>query len=180
MSTADGQTLVPANFAGAELPAGREDNALLGLLARSVVHEQAGAPIPMELLQFGFAAAASLLLSALIAALMPSPALVAQAHFFLLFGDVAATLTRALQTLAPFALALGCGLLALNLVLESGRRHAAWRYAIVGQAALGGACLSLDGMLLAIVLFDLALSIMIAVAFIVAIFLCIAGALSEL
>jgi hypothetical protein len=180
VSTADGRALVSASFTGAELPARREENALLGLLARSVVHEQAGAPIPSELLGFGFLAAAALLLTALIAALMPSPALVAQAHFFLLLGGVAATLTGTLQALGPFTLALGCGLLALNLVLESGRRHAAWRYAIVGQAALGAACLSLDGLLLAIILLDLTLSIMIAVAFVVVIFLCIGAALSEL
>jgi hypothetical protein len=180
VSTPVRHELVPANFAGAEPPARREENALLGLLARSVVHEQAGAPIPSDLLRFGFAGAGALLLTALIAALMPSPAVVRQAHFFLLFGGVAATLTRVLQALGPFTLALGCGLLVLDLCLESGRRHAAWRYAIVGQAALGAAGLGLDGVLLAIVLLDMALWIMIVVAFAVAIFCCIAGALSEL
>jgi hypothetical protein len=145
-----------------------------------VVHEQAGAPIPSELLGFGFLAAAALLLTALIAALMPSPALVRQAHFFLLFGAVAAALTGTLQALGPFTLALGCGLLALNLCLESGRRHAAWRIVIVGQAALGAAGLGLDGLLAAIVLFDLALWIMLGVAITAAVVMLIAGALSEL
>jgi hypothetical protein len=180
MSTPARHELVPANFAGAELPVRREKNALLGLLARSVVHEQAGAPIPSDLLRFGFAAAAALLLTALVGALMPSPALVRHAHFFLLFGGVAARLTRVLQGLGPFALALGCGLLTLDLFLESGRRHAAWRYVIVGQAALGAACLSLDSALLAIILLDLALWIMLGVAIAAAVVMLLAAALSEL
>jgi hypothetical protein len=180
VSTRSGHELVPASIAGAELPARRQENALLGLLARSVVHEETGAQIPSDLLRFGFLAAAALLLTALIGALMPSPAAVHQAHFFLLFGGVAATLTRALQALMPFTLALGCGLAVLNLCLASGRRHAAWRYAIVGQAALGAAGLSLDSALLAIILLDLALWIMLGVAIAAAVVMLLAAALSEL
>jgi hypothetical protein len=180
VSTPVRHELVSASFAGSELPARREDNALLGLLARSVVHEQAGAPIPSDLLRFGFLAGAALLATAVIGALMPSPALVHHAHFLLLFGGVAATLTGVLQALMPFTLALGCGLSVLNLCLASGRRHAAWRIAIVGQAALGAAGLGLDGALAAIVLFDLALWIMLGVAIAAAVVMLLAAALSEL
>lgn len=180
MSPTGARELVPASFVGAELPAGRDENALLGLLARSVVHEQAGAPIPMDLLRFGFLAAAALLATALIGALLPSPVVVARAHFFLLLGGVAATFTGVLQALVPFALALGCGLLALDFFLASGRRHAVWRYVIVAQAALGAAGLGLDGVLLAIVLFDLALWIMLGVAIAAVVVMLLAAALSEL
>jgi hypothetical protein len=180
VTTVVGHELVPASLARAELPARRQDNALLGLLARSVVHEQAGAQIPMELLRFGFLAAAALLLTALLGALMPSPALVRHAHFFLLLGGVAATFIRVLQALMPVALALGCGLLALNIFLVSGRRNAAWRIVIVGQAVLGAAGLGLDGLLAAIVLLDLAVWIMLGVAIAAAVVMLLAAALSEL
>jgi hypothetical protein len=172
--------LVSASFAGAGLPAGREQNALPGLLARSVVHERAGAPIPSGLWRFGFLAAGALLATALLGALMPAPAEVARAHFFLVLGGVAAALTGVLQALVPFTLTLGCALSVLDLCLAFGRRHAAWRIVILAQAALGAAGLGLDGLLLTIVLFNLALWIMIAAAVIAVIVLCVGGALSEL
>jgi hypothetical protein len=83
------------------VPLGRADDgsALQSLLDRSVIYERTGSVIPWGLLRFGFCGAGVIVLTGLLALILPGSLEIRHGGFFLLFGGQAAALADFLRGL---------------------------------------------------------------------------------
>lgn len=132
-------------------------SALKDLLAHSVVYEKAGAVIPRDLLQFGLFGSIVVIVTGLLALVLPDPASISRGEFFLVLGSTAASLDSLMHGLAIPAIVCGVLLLGLDIYLMQVPTSEQWRWAVVGQAAAGGAGGVLCVVFLALVVLNIAL-----------------------
>lgn len=141
-----------------------DGSALKSLLTRSVVYEQVGAVIPHNLLQFGLFGSGLIVVTGLLALILPGAHSIQHGGFFLLLGSTTASLDSFLGSLAAPALILAGSLLVLDAGLMCVRASQCRRLAVVLQAGLGGAGGLICAAFLALVAFNLALWILIFAA----------------
>jgi hypothetical protein len=138
-------------------PPSSRRSALKDLLASSTVYEKAGAVIPKDLLQFGLFGSALVIATGCLALILPSPASISQGDFFLVLGSTAAGLDSVLHDLAIPAIVSGALLLGLDIYLMHVPTSEQWRWAVIGQATVGGAGGGLGVVFLALVILNIAL-----------------------
>jgi hypothetical protein len=153
-------------------------SALADFLRHSVIYEKAGAVIPCDLLSFGLLGSLVVIGTGLLALIFPSPHAVAQGQFFLLLASEAAGLDAFMKHLAVVAICSGAALLVLDLFLMHVRTSAHWRWAVVGQAAMGGLGGALCTLFLVLAVLNLALWIAIIACGVAALIALLVGALS--
>jgi hypothetical protein len=139
-----------------------DGSALGGFLNRCTDYEKAGAVIPRDLLQFGLVGSIVVIVTGILAFIVPSPESIRQGDFYLVLGGTAADIGEIMRALAVPAILCGLALLGLDLYLMEGRRSEHWRGAVVAQAAAGGLGGFVGVIFLALILLNLVLWILIA------------------
>lgn len=143
------------------LPREDADNALSSFLGRVVPYEKAGAVIPTDLLQFGLYGSVVVIVTGLVAGLLPSPESIREGGFFLVLDGTAADITALMKSLAIPAIVAGVALLLVDLVLMKVRTSARWRSVIVVQATAAGGSGVIATIFLALLLLNLVLWVII-------------------
>ena len=146
------------------LPAPTEGDALASLLKRAVRYEKAGGVIPLSLMQFGLLGSIVVIMTGLLALVLPGPASISHGGFFLVFGGIAASLDSVLGALAVPAILSGIALLGLDIYLMKVRTSEHSRHVVVAQAAAGAASGAIGSLFLALLLLNLVIWIVIMAA----------------
>ena len=163
---------------GDVVPYHEEESALESLLKRAAEHEGLGAVIPRDLLQFGLYGSVLVIVTGLLALMLPSPTSISHGHFFLVLGHAEAGLVGFMQALAVPAIVVGIALLGLDVYLSQVPTGERWRLAVVGQAAIGGVGGCLGVLFLALLVLNIAIwvvLIMLGLAVIGVFFAALAG-----
>jgi hypothetical protein len=136
-------------------------SALRDFLGHSVIYEKAGGVMPRELVVYGFYGSVAIIVTGLVALMLPSAAAISNGGFFLLLKSTASGLDSFLQGEAIPAIVCGAALVALDVYLTLVPTSEAWRMVIVGQTALGGIGGTIGVLFLALVALNLAIWIVI-------------------
>ena len=71
-----------------------DGSALGGFLSGSIIYEKAGAVIPRDLLQFGFLGSIVVIVTGILALIVPSPESIRSGDFYLVLGGTAADIGK--------------------------------------------------------------------------------------
>ncbi|MBJ7469800.1 MAG: hypothetical protein JHD16_00790 [Solirubrobacteraceae bacterium] len=151
----------------------------LGAFLRSATsHQRAGGPIPIDVLRYGIIGSAVVILTGVVALLLPPAPDLSSSGFFLLLGRQVSWIVEFAKHLAVPAIGCGLALLCLDLYLmraPSGRYSRAF---VVGQAVAGGALGALGAVFLALVALNMVLWVVIVTAILVVVVGTLAALLS--
>lgn len=114
------------------------DNALASLVKLAVDYDLAGAVMPNDLLQVGLFGSSVIIITALLALILPSATSISHSSFYLILGSSIASLASLMREIAAPALITGGVLLVLDAYLMLVRTSARWRSIVIVQAALAG------------------------------------------
>ena len=151
------------------------DDALQSLLSRITSHEKAGAVMPVDLVEFGFFGSLIVIVTGLLALILPSATAIHHSHLFLVFGSTTASLDSFMSAAAIPAMLCGTALLLLDIYLMHARTSAPWRSAVVAQAAAGGVAGAICSLFLALLVLNLAIYLVIGMLILAALFAMLAG-----
>lgn len=138
-------------------PPGGGGSALSDFLGHTTIYEKAGAVVPRDLVQFGLLGSVVVMVTGLVALVLPSPGSISHGGFFLVLGSTEAGLDSFMHALAVPAMLCGALLLGLDVYLMRVPTSEHWRWAVVGQAAAGGVGGGLGVIFLALVILNLAI-----------------------
>ena len=132
-------------------------SALKDFLSHSTIYEKAGAVMPRDLVQFGLYGSGVVILTGLVALVLPKPWSISHGGFFLVLGGPETHLDALMHHLAVPAIVCGLLLLGLDVFLMLVPTGEHWRWAVVGQAAAGGVGGLLGVIFLALLILNLAI-----------------------
>jgi hypothetical protein len=113
--------------------------------------------IPRDLVQLGLYGSTVMILTGLVALVIPSPHSISQGELFLLFASIGAGLAGFLQVLAVPAILFGLLLLGIDVYLSQVPTGERSRWIVVGQATAGGIGGGIGVLFLALVIFNVVL-----------------------
>jgi hypothetical protein len=128
---------------------------------RATDYGKAGAIIPSDLLQVGFFGNITIIVTALLALILPSAASISHSGFYLVLGSTTAHVASFMREMAAPALITGGTLLILDAYLTVARTAALWRSVIVVQAIVGAVGGLICAAFLGLVVLNLAIWIII-------------------
>jgi hypothetical protein len=136
---------------------GEEKSALGSLLDFATPYKKAGAVIQYDLLQFGLYGSVVVIVTGLVALLLPGTTSIRHSNFYWVFGSETASVVSLMRALAIPAIISGGTLLMLDAWLMLVRTSARWRSVVVMQAAIGGVGGVICTVFLALVILNLAI-----------------------